>query len=362
MQYFLNGYYGYDNAGDEAVLCSVMKAIGAHDSDARFVVTSGDPTSTRHRYSREFSLETVPRQNPKSLIPAIRACDVFVSGGGSLVQDVTSLRNVFYYTGLMRLARIFGKPVVVYAQGVGPLNRKIAQRVARGAFQSAQVLTVRDQASAQLLQKIGVTKTVEVTADPVWALRPVELPRIEKPLPIWNVALRSWPNIHNIEYSKSTFGAIAQAANLSNAHLRFVPMQPSEDAPLAAQMRDTLSELNDAARDDELVILDRAHPRDVMAQCNRGAQVMIAMRLHALIFAAAQEVPCVAINYDPKVEALAKLIDAPLLSIADLQSPQAAQRVLEAIENARALSPERVQEFQNLAAKTAHLAVASARR
>ena len=359
MQYFLNGYYGYDNAGDEAVLCSVMEAIVAHDSDARFVVTSGDPASTRHRYSREFSIEAVPRQNPKSLIPAIRACDIFVSGGGSLVQDVTSLRNVFYYTGLMRLARIFGKPVVVYAQGVGPLNRKIAQRVARGAFQNAQVLTVRDQASSQLLKKIGVTKTVEVTADPVWALRPAPLAPIQKSQPIWNVALRSWPNVNHIEYSKSTFGAISEAANLSNAHLRFVPMQPSEDAPLAAQMRDIL---NDSSRDDELVILDRTHPREVMAQCNRGAQVMIAMRLHALIFAAAQGVPCVAINYDPKVEALAKLIDAPLLSIEDLQSSQGANRVLEAIENARALSPERVQEFQNLAAKTAQLAVASAQR
>lgn len=352
MQYFLNGYYGYDNAGDEAVLCSLMEAIVAHDKDARFVVTSGDPTGTRHRYSREFSLECVPRQNLKNLISALKPCDVFVSGGGSLVQDVTSLRNVFYYTGLMRLARIMGKPVVIYAQGVGPLNRKIAQRVARGVFQNAQVLTVRDQASAELLQKIGVTKTVEVTADPVWALRAAKLPAIVKTPPIWNVALRSWPGTeHNIEYSKRTFGAIAEAANLSGAHLRFVPMQPREDAPLAAQMRDM-------ARDDEMVILDRAHPRDVMAECNRGARVMIAMRLHALIFAASQGVPCVAINYDPKVEALAKLIDAPLLSIDDLRD---SHRVLEAIENARPLSPERLQEFQDRAQKTAQLTVEASR-
>ena len=355
MRYLLSGYYGFGNAGDEAVLCGVMNAIKARDDNAHFVVTSGNPQATQTRYEIEYSIHAIERQNPRQLIREIRACDVFVSGGGSLLQDVTSLRNVVYYTALMRMARFFRKPLVIYAQGIGPLNRKISQKLARGAINGAQVVTVRDEDSKALLKKIGVHRAVEVVADPVWALQPSQIEEKtdaqNAAAPTWNVALRSWPNAPAetaIEYSKTTFSAICQSAREVNARLRFLPMQPSEDAPLAETQRNLMNEA------DEIVDLNDLHTREIMAHCGH-ANAMIAMRLHALIFAAAQAIPCVAINYDPKVESLAKLIGAPLLNIEDLQHPN---RVLEAMENARPLSPERLEELKTRAARPAELAVA----
>lgn len=350
MKYLLSGYFGFGNAGDEAVLCAEMDAIKAQDARAHFTVTSGNPAQTMARYASEYSICAIARQNPRALIPAIRACDIFISGGGSLLQDVTSFRNVVYYTGLMRLAKWARKPVVIYAQGIGPLNEVRAQKLARAAIQNAQVISVRDEGSKILLQKIGVTREIEVTADPVWALRPAPLNR-NSDVDTWNVALRAWPHVaagdDENEYSKRTFAAICEAARAANVRLRFVPMQPPSDTPLAESYRALMSET------DEIVRLDNAHPREVMAQCG-GAQRMIAMRLHALIFAAAQGVPCVAIDYDPKVRALAKLIGAPLLNIADLHG---ANRVLEATQNAHPLAPERLQQLRDAAARTALLAV-----
>lgn len=349
MNYLLSGYYGFGNAGDEAVLCSVMDALKAQDAQAHFVITSGDPNSTQQRYGNEYSIRAIPRQNPRALLSAIRACDIFVSGGGSLLQDVTSLRNVVYYSGLMRLARLMRKPVVVYAQGIGPLNKKVSQRLARVAVQGARVITVRDDDSKTLLQRIGVTRKIEVVSDPVWALQPTKTETTATSL-AWNVALRSWPNVEDeqaIEYSTRTFAAICQAARQADVDLRFLPMQPSEDAPLAETYRGEMSER------DEIVDLNDLHPRDVMTHCGQG-DVMIAMRLHALIFAAAQGMPCIAINYDPKVESLAKLIGAPLLSIEDLQD---GNRVLDAVQKARPLSSERLQELKDKAARAAQLAV-----
>lgn len=351
MNYLLSGYYGFGNAGDEAVLCSVMDAIKAQDAQAHFTITSGDPNATQNRYGNEYSIRAIPRQNPRALVTTIRSCDVFISGGGSLLQDVTSLRNVVYYSGLMRLARLMRKPVVVYAQGVGPLNKKLSQKLARAAVQGARVVTVRDNDSKSLLQRIGVTKPIEVVSDPVWALQPSKS-EAKTASPAWNVALRSWPNVtdeQSIEYSKRTFAAICQAARQANIDLQFLPMQPAEDAPLAEKHRGEMSER------DTVVEMNDLHPRDVMAHCAQ-ADVMIAMRLHALIFAAAQGVPCVAINYDPKVESLAKLIGAPLLGIEDLQD---AHRVLEAVQNARPLAPQRLAELKDKAARPAQLAVAT---
>ncbi|HVF84735.1 MAG TPA: polysaccharide pyruvyl transferase CsaB, partial [Abditibacteriaceae bacterium] len=349
MNYLLSGYYGFGNAGDEAVLCSVMDAIKAQDAQAHFTITSGDPNSTQERYGNEYSIAAIPRQNPRALIAAIRSCDMFISGGGSLLQDVTSLRNVVYYSGLMRLARLMRKPVVVYAQGIGPLNKKLSQKLARAAVQGARVVTVRDNDSKTLLERIGVRRKIEVVADPVWALQPTQS-EARANSSIWNVALRSWPNVENeqaIEYSKRTFTAIWQAARQSDVTLRFLPMQPVEDAPLAKTYRGEMSEC------DEIVEMNDLHPRDVMAHCGQ-ADVMIAMRLHALIFAAAQGVPCVAINYDPKVESLAKLIGAPLLGIEDLRD---SNRVLDAVRTARPLAPQQLQEMKDKAARPAQLAV-----
>lgn len=364
MNYLLSGYYGFGNAGDEAVLCGVMNALKAQDAEAHFVVTSGDPSATQSRYETEYSIRTIARQNPRALLSAIRACDVFVSGGGSLLQDVTSLRNVVYYTGLMRLARVFRKPLVVYAQGIGPLNKKLSQKLARRAINGAQVVTVRDADSQALLKRIGVHRAIEVVADPVWALQPALIENASigntgdetgnentSNAPTWNVALRSWPNIsdeQDIEYSKRTFAAICQAAREANVALRFLPMQPASDAPLAENHRTLMSD------QDTIVDLNDLHPREVMTHCG-SADVMIAMRLHALIFAAAQNIPCVAIDYDPKVASLAKLIGAPLLNIEDLQD---ANRVLEAVQKARPLSVEQLQQLKERAARPTELAFA----
>ena len=187
MNFLINGYFGFGNAGDEAVLAAMLADLRALRPGATFCATSGNPNQTREM----FGIEAIERQNPRELLSSIRACDVFISGGGSLVQDVTSLRNVVYYTSLIQLAKRLGKPTMIYAQGVGPLNKPLSRKLARAAFSSADALTVRDPNSAQLLREIGVTKPVEITADPVWSLEPPHFASSGDNE--WLVALRSWP-------------------------------------------------------------------------------------------------------------------------------------------------------------------------
>jgi polysaccharide pyruvyl transferase CsaB len=313
VNFLLSGYYGYDNAGDEAVLAAILDDVSREAKnaghDAAFTVTAGDPARTVAVHSSpNYRLSAVPRQSPKSLLPAIRNCDVFISGGGSLLQDVTSVRNVVYYTTLLHLARLARKPTMIYAQGVGPLNHALSQKLTRTVMQNASALTLRDAGSADLLRHIGVRRKIEVTADPVWALDCTtgDGTAPARSGPTWCVALRSWPSGTPGEATQrfnDTAQAIRDAADAAGARLRFLPMQPERDRPLMEAM---------CAGDDEIIETGGMHPRRIMAQAGR-CDLMIAMRLHALIFAAAQGVPCVALNYDPKVAALAQLIGAPLI-------------------------------------------------
>ena len=308
----LSGYYGYDNAGDEAVLSAILTHISAQTPNVQFVVTSGAPAQTEAMHASlkgltEYSLRAVLRDDFKTLWREIKACDAFISGGGSLLQDVTSLRNIVYYTGLIRLAHLARKPVMIYAQGIGPLQKSVSQKLTRAALnsRSTRVITVRDPESKALLERIGVRKNIEITADPVWALEPQnQKSKIKNQNPVWCVSLRSWLHKSTPDAEKRLLDAIREAAKKQNATLKFLAMQPARDRALMESL---------GVENREILETENLHPREIMRLAGE-CDLMIAMRLHALIFAAAQGVPCVAVSYDPKVASLAKLIGAPVIS------------------------------------------------
>jgi polysaccharide pyruvyl transferase CsaB len=335
MKFLINGYFGFGNAGDEAVLAAMLADLQKARPDATFCATSGDVADTKAK----FGIDAVGRQAPKELMSAIQNCDVFLSGGGSLVQDVTSLRNVVYYTTLLRLAKLSGKPTMVYAQGVGPLQKPLSQKLARAAFQSAKIITVRDEESAVLLRKIGVSKSVEITADPVWGLEPRN--EIKPEAKKWLVALRNWPN-QDEQAIERLVGAIRNAANNKGARLQFLPMQPGPDNEI----------LKGLAQTDEILDTTGKHPSEILSIA-KSCELMLAMRLHALIFAAAGGVPVVAFDYDPKVSAVAKLLRAPLVASPSAQDLNGLEAKIEA---ASAPPLTLRQELKDKAMRTAQLA------
>lgn len=354
MNFLLSGYYGFRNAGDEAVLAAILHDLSHLAPQSTFTVTSGAPAYTQTLHVAH-SIHAIARQNLKPLVGAIRACDVLISGGGSLLQDVTSLRNVVYYSSLLRFAQLSRKPTMIYAQGIGPLRRPLAQKLARIAIQRARIVTLRDEDSKALLKRIGVSRQTEVTADPVWTLkcevRSDRPPTPDPRSPNWCVSLRDWPGVEDAdEKARATFGAVAKAAREAVARLRFLPMQMESDAPLVSKYFETASGVPH-----EIIDTHALHPAEIMAQIG-GCQVMIAMRLHALIFAASQGVPCVAIDYDPKVASLAKIIDAPLLSSSILSREDGAVALLEAVKIARPLAPDKLAALKTLASHNAELA------
>ena len=121
----ISGYYGFGNAGDEAILEAMVRDLGrcaGGPAGGALGRPGGDGGSLRCR-------SRAPDASPSDAGGATRA-DLFISGGGSLLQDATSWRSVPYYAGLMRLARWMGVPVFVYAQGIGPLRRPWLRRLA----------------------------------------------------------------------------------------------------------------------------------------------------------------------------------------------------------------------------------------
>jgi polysaccharide pyruvyl transferase CsaB len=299
----LSGYYGCGNTGDEAVLAGIVESFArrAGPGAARFTVLSQDPADTEQRHG----LRAVDRMNLSAVRGALRESDLLLSGGGSLLQDTTSVRSLIYYLWIARTGLRAGLPVMFYAQGIGPLNRPISRLLTRLVANRVAAITVRDPGSADLLRRIGVNRPpVEVTADPAFALTPALDERVqdirlragvETGRLAVGVALRPWSTV-SVEGLAAACDSIAES---TGAQLVFIPMQPPGDVAISTAVAAAMKR-NDSAR----IVQEPLLPREALGLVG-SMDVLVAMRLHALIFAAAAGgVPIVALSYDPKVTQL----------------------------------------------------------
>src|SRR5688572_18301017 len=159
----LAGYFGSGNLGDDAMLLGFVHSLG---EGFEITVLSGGPEET----FRNYGLRSVPKMDMKEVDQAIKKCDALVFPGGSIFQDVTSLRSVAYYSQLVKKAKSARKRVFLLGQGVGPLNRFLGKRMAASAFNAADVIAVRDPGSAISLKNLGVKGNIRLTADPAFLL------------------------------------------------------------------------------------------------------------------------------------------------------------------------------------------------
>lgn len=303
----LSGYYGYRNIGDEAVLGGILAGLRRLLPDVSPVVLSGDPAGTQTLHD----VRTTPRMALKEIRARLQEADLFISGGGSLLQDVTSIKSPLYYLGLLGLAQRAQVPTMILAQGMGPLRHPLNRWLARRILNGTQAITVRDAGSADFLDELGVTvPPIEVTADPSFMLEAESSARLEEwwqghipaGRPVLGVALRPW------HVGAGRYTAIADAlvavAERTGAFLLFIPMQFDQDLPLAEEMAGWTPA-------EGRVLKLPLTPREMLALVGR-CDLILAMRLHTLIFAVQQAVPSFGISYDPKVIDFALEADLPL--------------------------------------------------
>lgn len=302
----ISGYYGFNNSGDDAILKAIVKELKKADASLEITALSNNPSATEQVYG----INAVNRFKTREVIKAIKSCDLFISGGGSLLQDVTSTRSLWYYIALMRFARLCGKPIMVYANGIGPINKKINRMLTRSTLNKVDFITLRDEDSRAFLQELGVAnKNIRVTADPVFTLNASEDERVDEIFeiegipndkPLIGISIRSWSNEEKLVDSLSM--AIDYMMANYDVNVVLIPMHYPEDLPISNKL------LNKVDNERCFVIKDKYSVEDIMGVIKR-LEMIIAMRLHSLIYAATQLVPMIGIVYDPKIEGFLKSIN-----------------------------------------------------
>ena len=354
MKIVVSGYYGSKNGGDEAMLAAMLEVLREEIPDLSVTVISLNPDYTRRRHN----VDAVPRPDIWTIIKRIRAADLLISGGGSLLQNVTSGRSLYYYLAIIFLALVFGRKVMLYAQGIGPIRGALAHKLMNLIVNRVDLITVRDRGSLEELSRLKITRPkIYCTADPVLAIKAVSLDLGKKILArhstgkgkFIGVAIRHWLDWEH--FQRELANALDRLAKASAAQIVFIPMKFPEDIRAA---QETAARMEEAC-----VVLDEEFTTREILSLVGCMDVLIGVRLHALIFAGVMNVPMCGISYDPKIERFLDSIgEKPLGTLRDVSADKifdATLNKLSAPKNYR--DAKLLQELGDLARMNAKLAV-----
>lgn len=292
------GAYGKGNRGDNAILNAITDQLRQIDPDLPITVMTRKPMEARLC----AQIDSVYTFRLCSIGRRMKHSKLYISGGGTLMQDATSTRSILYYLYSIRQAAKKGCKVMLYGCGVGPIdkprNRKRAKKILN---RYVDVISVRDRYSLEFLKELGVTKPkICLTADPALSLdtsaeqtmhnylRRCGLREDENYMML---SVRPW---HGFE---ERIDDIVKAVEYARERYGLTPvlycMEPKRDEAAAKAIADKL-------KGRSLLLHAGNNAQEILAMM-RSVQLVVAMRLHALIFAAGQNLPMVGVVYDPKV-------------------------------------------------------------
>lgn len=314
MKIIISGYYGFGNVGDEAVLQAILHELQGRLPGSELVVLSAAPQLT----TELNKVRALPRYSFFRIIQELRRADIFVSGGGTLFQDATSRRSFLYYLGLVWLAKRLGCRVIILAQGFGPLRGRLNRFLAKLVLNRVDLITLRDDESRQALKRLGVCRPeIAVTADPtlrdtvpplVEGRKVLALEGVPAGVPLVGLALRGLKGQPDMENRLAQ--EIAEELNrTSDRQPVFLLFQCPEDMGMT---RRVIARLTVPYH----VIYRLCRPEEMLAIFPHF-DLVVAMRLHAVIFASLAGINCLALSYDPKVAAFAGMVEQPCVEIGE---------------------------------------------
>ena len=291
-KYVISGYIGFDNFGDEAIAKTLISHLKLKNVE-KITVLSSNPHKTARLY------EVYSAHFLKFFKPILES-DVLISGGGSLLQDITSLKSLIYYLAVIVTALVFDKKVIIFAQGFTPFRTKIGKFFTKFVLQYCNKIYVRDAKSQEILKKMDLDS--ELVADPVFG---IEIPKIENKEGV-GIQLRDFHTLTD-EFLKNL--AFTVAKKFKGKKIKLYSLQDTLDLPVLEKFAKMLKE-----NEIDSEIYRNLTVEKTIEEISK-LEYLIGMRFHANLVAAKAGVKVLGINYDIKVLNLAKHVGFPLIGL-----------------------------------------------
>lgn len=302
----ISGYYGFNNIGDESILTAIISNLKDSVDGIDITVLSQNTELTYNKHK----VKAINRRKVFQILREIKKCDLLISGGGSLLQDVTSNRSIIYYLSIMMAGILFKKKVMVYSQGIGPINNPVNRFLTRIVLNKINFITLRDFESGKVLETMNIkNKNILITADPVIGLKKNDIQLGKEILleagikdinmPTIGFAIRGRNKDENIENVISKISD--KVIDEMGINVVFIPFHYGEDIKILDEIEDKMK--------NKAIFLKNKYDLNEMLSIIGNLDILIGIRLHSLIFSAVMNTPMIAISYDPKIDNFMEFID-----------------------------------------------------
>lgn len=296
-RFVLSGYFGFKNFGDEAILSVLVSKLKEFGTDITIITSNPDYTHSLYE-----NINCVRTFDIKNIVEALSKTDFLISGGGSLLQDVTSLKSLIYYLLIIFIALFLHKKVIIFAQGIGPINSSFGRFVTKNILKHCTYLSVRDEKSQELLNNWGIKS--DLLCDPIFSLK---VPQVQK-TKMLAVQLRDCKGM-SAEFLDRLSKAVND--NFSDFDIEIYALQDAIDLNICNEFSDKLKALNPSIKTE---VYSNLSNQDIISHLSK-AQYMVSMRFHSIIIGLLTGVKTLCINYDIKVEKIAKEFDLPVIDL-----------------------------------------------
>lgn len=301
----ISGAYGMGNIGDEAMLQTIIAQLRGISPDVRICVMTRTPAKTKKLYG----VDTVYTFNFLGMHSEMKKADLFISGGGCLIQNETSRRSLWYYLHTLAAAKKFGCRVLMYGCGVGPVNGEDDRKTVANVLNNCvDCITLREQDSQGLLADIGVDRPeIVVASDLAFAVKPCSDEETDGIMrkcgldPNGKYAcfcFRPWKGV------EEKLDVLCAAVRYTYEELGLMPVFMSMNYRADSDIARRVAERSGVPH---VIIPEIARPDMALGLLGR-MKLTVAMRLHAALLSVLAGVPVVGISYDPKVSAFTNYV------------------------------------------------------
>lgn len=280
--FFLIGYYGFQNVGDDVLLIQTKALLNRLYADHHVHFICHNP---HHQTAQSDSPEVsyYSRFSILQILANMWRSDHIIIGGGSIFQTRSSMKSMMYYSGLIRLAKWLKKPCWALGQGMGPFTKKWHRRWVVWALKSVDYLSFRGELSHSMMPELAHHP---IRSDLSFLVKSNK--------PIFGDAPSRIIGVNSLKSFQSTinWSALPQGPNIEYRSV-VCDMQHDTLAPNAW-----------------IVTSDQFDSKEIVP-----FKMIIAMRYHACIWAARHSIPFIGVLIDPKIEEITSFFRQPSIAL-----------------------------------------------
>lgn len=343
-------FIGFTNRGSEALLRTRISAIRKYIPDAQFYVLTVYKDSCKSidgvEYIQTFGGQREKFKSPvyllKSLVMAIiwsleifrfkltktaslsdikkiANSEMFISTDGDVLGEDYGLLPYIWRIYYLSIGLILKKPVIIFAEGLGPFRSKIGILISKLFFKRCAYLSVRDEFSYDNIMKLGINREVDIVADSAFLLEPSNDPNLNYKIPgkkLIGIAVSELATKYGFKY-KDEPDSYKGFLNLMSSVIDWLIIKQNAEVILIPHVVQIKRDDYQTAQDilglvknkNSVKIISKEYNAMQLKKIISHCDLLIASRMHAAIAGLSSGVPVIGIAYSHKMKGIFDLMN-----------------------------------------------------